>query len=87
MVTNRCKAFANHTSTDIKLLKAQVTKMKNGGLFGFLAPLLMLGLPLLKSVIKLLGMLVLTAAASATDTAINKKNTWIWKSYYISNFS
>ena len=30
-------------------------------------------MPLLKSVIKLLGMLGLTAAASATDAAINKK--------------
>ena len=31
------------------------------------------GLPLLKSVVKPLGMLGLTAAASATDAAINKK--------------
>ena len=37
-------------------------------------PLLKSGLPLLKSVVKLLGMLGLTAAASATDAAINKKN-------------
>ena len=22
----------------------------------------------------------------STDAVINKKNTWIWKSYYISNF-
>ena len=49
-------------------------------------PLLKSGLPLLKSVVKPLGMLGLTAAASATDTAINKKNTWIWKSYNINNF-
>ena len=33
----------------------------------------MSGLPLLKSVIKPMGMVGLTAAASATDTAINKK--------------
>ena len=39
----------------------------------FLAPLLKSGLPLLKSVMKPLGILVLTAAASATDAAINKK--------------
>ena len=39
----------------------------------FLAPLLKSGLPLLKSAIKPLGMLGLTAAASATDAAINKK--------------
>ena len=36
-------------------------------------PLLKSGLPLLKSVVKPLDMLGLTAAASATDTAINKK--------------
>ena len=36
-------------------------------------PLLKSGLPLLKSVVKPLRMLGLTAAASATDTAINKK--------------
>ena len=35
--------------------------------------LLKSGLPLLKSVVKPLGMLDLTAAASATDAAINKK--------------
>ena len=36
-------------------------------------PLLKSGLPLLKSVVKPLGWLDLTAAASATDAAINKK--------------
>ena len=36
-------------------------------------PLLKSGLPLLKSVVKPLGMLGLTPAASATDAAINKK--------------
>ena len=36
-------------------------------------PLLKSGLPLLKSAVKPLGMLGLTAAASATDAAINKK--------------
>ena len=47
--------------------------MQKGGFLRFLAPLLKSGLPLLKSVIKLLGILGLTAAASATDAAINKK--------------
>ena len=42
-------------------------------IFKILAPLFRSGLPLLKSVIKPLGMLVLTAAASAADAAINKK--------------
>ena len=31
-VTNLHKAFANHTSSDIKLSKSQLTKMQNGGL-------------------------------------------------------
>ena len=47
--------------------------MQKGGFLRFLAPLLESGLPLLKSVIKPLGMLGLTAAASVTDAAINKK--------------
>ena len=67
------KAFNNHTSADIKLSKAQLTKMQKGGFLKFLMPLLKSGLPLLKSVVKPLGMLGLTTAASATDAAINKK--------------
>ena len=62
-VANIRKAFANHTSTDIKFSKAQLTKMKKGGFLRFLAPLLKSGLPLLKTLIKPLGMLGLTAAA------------------------
>ena len=73
-IANLRKAFANHTSTDIKLSKAHLTKMQKGGFLRFLAPLFKSGLPLLKSVIKPLAMLGLTAAASATDAAINKKN-------------
>ena len=74
-VANLRKAFANHTSTDIKLSKTQLSKMiQSAGFFGrLLGPLLKTGLPLLKSVIKPLGMLGITAAASATDAAINKK--------------
>ena len=72
-VANFRKAFANHTSTDIKLPKAQLTKMQKGGFLRLLAPLLKSRLPLLKSVIKPLGVLALTTAASATDSAINKK--------------
>ena len=64
-VSNIRKAFANHTSTNIKFSKECFLR--------FLAPLLKSGLPLLKSVIKPLGMLGLTAAASATDAAVNKK--------------
>ena len=70
------KGFANHTSTDIKLSKIQLSKIIQLGRFlgRLLGLLLKTGLPLLKSIIKPLGMLGLTAAASATDAAINKKN-------------
>ena len=67
------KAFNNHTSADIKFSKARLTKMQKGGFLKFLMPLLKSGLPLLKSVVKTLGIPDLTAAASATDAAINKK--------------
>ena len=80
------KVFNNHASADIKFSKAQLTKMQKGGFLKFLMPLLKSGYPILKSVVKPLGMLGLTAAASATDAAINKKNTWIWKSYNINIF-
>ena len=48
--------------------------MQKGEFLKFLMPLLKSGLPLLKSIVKPLGMLGLTAAALATDAAINKKN-------------
>ena len=67
------KAFANHTSVDIKLSKAQLTKMEKGGFLKFLMPLLKSVLLLLKSIVKPLVMLGLTAAALTTDAAINKK--------------
>ena len=73
------------TTHQLILSKAQSTKMQKDELLRFLAPLLRSGFPLLKSVIKPLDMLGLTASASATDAAINKKKTWIWKSYYINN--
>ena len=71
-VVNLRKTFANHTSTDIKLSKTQLSKMIQLG--GFLSrplgPLLKTGLPLMKSVLVPLG---LTAAGSAADAGINKK--------------
>ena len=70
---NLRKAFANRTSTDVKLSKVQLTKMQKDGFLRFLAPLLKSGLSLLKSVIKPLCMLGHTGAASARDAAINKK--------------
>ena len=71
-VANIRKAFANHTSADIKFSKSQLAKMQKGGFLRYLTPLLKSGLPL-NSVIKPLGILGLTTAASATDAAINKK--------------
>ena len=52
--------------------------MQKGGFLRFLVPFLKSRLPLLKTVIESLGMPGLTAAASATNAAINKKNPWIW---------
>ena len=79
-VANLRRAFAKHTSTDIKLSKTQLSKMiQSGGFLGrLLGPLLRTGLPLIKSVIKPLAKSVLvplgiTAAASAADAGIDKK--------------
>ena len=80
-VANLRKAFAKHTSTDIKLSKIQLSKMiQSGGFIGrLLSPLLRTGLPLMKSVIKSLAKTVLvslglTAAALAADAGIHKKS-------------
>ena len=79
-VANHRKAFANHLSTDIKLSKTHLSKMiKSGAFLGrLLDPLLKLGLPLIKNVIKPSAKIVLiplglTAAASAADAGIHKK--------------
>ena len=80
-VSNLRKAFANHSSADIKLSKTQLSKMiQSGGFLSrLLGPLLKTGLPLIKNVIKPLAKSVLiplglTAAASAADAGIHKKN-------------
>ena len=77
---NLREAFANKSSTDIKLSKIQISKMiQSGGFFGRLfGPLLKTGLPLIKNVIKSLAKSVLiplglTAAPSAADAGIHKK--------------
>ena len=74
-------AFNNNTSTDIKLSKTQINKIiQSGGFLGkLLGPLLKTGLPLIKNVIKPLAKSVLiplglTAATSAADAGIHKKN-------------
>ena len=62
-------------TTDIKLSKAQISKIIQSGGFldKLLGPLLKTGLPLLKSVIKPLGLLGLTAARSGIDAGVQRK--------------
>ena len=78
-VSNLRQAFANHSSTDLKLSKTQLSKMiQSGGFIGrLLGPLLKTG-PLISNVIKPLVKSVLipwglTAAASAANAGIHKK--------------
>ena len=79
-VSNLPKALANGSLANIKLSKTQLHKIgPSAGFLGWLlGPLLKTGLPLIKNVLKasaksVLLSLGLTAAASATDTAIHKK--------------
>ena len=78
-VANLRKAFANNSSTNIKLWKTELSEMiQSGGFLGrLLGPILKTGLSLLKNVIKPLGKSVLiplwlTGAASAADAGIHK---------------
>ena len=73
-------AIENNMATDIKLSKAQISKIiQCGGFLGkLLGPLLKTGLPLLKSVIKPLGLLGLTAASTAIDAGVQKKKKKTW---------
>ena len=79
-VVNLHKAFANESSTDIRLSKSQLSKMiQSGGFLGrLLGPLLKAGWTLIKYKIKSLAKSVLiplglTAAAAAADAGIHKK--------------
>ena len=69
-------AFHNNMSTDLKLSKAQITKIiQPRGFLGSLlsklaAPLMKVAIPLAKNVLAPLG---ITAAASAIDAGIQKK--------------
>ena len=75
-----CKALVNNSSVNIKLSKTQLSKIAKSGFCDvFLRPLLENVLPLMKSVLKqsaksVLIPLGLTAAVSATDPCIHKKN-------------
>ena len=70
-------AFNNNMSTDIKLSKAQISKIiQSGGFLGSLlsklaGPLMKVAIPSAKNVLAPLG---ITAAASAIDAGIKKKN-------------
>ena len=73
-------AFNNNISTDLKLSKAQISKIiQSGGFLGrLLGPLLKPRLPLMKKVIKASAKSVLisvglTARVSAADAGIHKK--------------
>ena len=78
-VSKLCKAFANNSLASTKLSKSQLHKIRQsrGFLGRLLGPFLKTGLALIENLLKLLGksilVLGLTAAASATDTAIHKK--------------
>ena len=69
-------AFNNNMSTDIKLSKAQITKIiQSGGFLGSLlstlaGPLMKIAVPLAKNILAPLG---ITAAASTVDVGIQKK--------------
>ena len=75
-VANIRKAFAQNTSTDIKLSKTQLSKMiQSGGFLGNLlgklaGPLMKVAMPLAKTVLAPLG---IPAAMSAIDGSIKKK--------------
>ena len=75
-IANIHKAFANHSSTDIKLSKTQLSKMmQSGGFLGNLlgklaVPLMKVAMPLAKNVLAPSG---LTAVMSAIDGSIKKK--------------
>ena len=75
-VANICKAFANHSSIDIKLSKTQLSKtIQSGGCLGNLlgklaGPLMKVAMPLAKNVLAPLG---LSTAMSAIDGSIKKK--------------
>ena len=78
-VANICKAFSNNLSRDVKFSKTQLLKMmQSGGFLGNLlsklaGPLMKVAMSLAKNVLAPLG---LTAAMSAIDGSIKKKDAW-----------
>ena len=78
-ITKLRNAFNNNMSTDLKLSRAQISKIIQSGGFleGLLGPLLKTGLPLIKNAIKPLAKSVLIhlglTAAAAADAGTHKK--------------
>ena len=74
-------AINNNMATDLKLSKAQIKKLIQSGRFlgkllsKLASPLMKVAMPLTKNVPAPLG---LTAAMSAIDRSIQKKNSWFW---------
>ena len=87
LLTKPRNAFNNNMSTDLKLPKAQISKIiQSGGFLGSLlsnlaGPLMNVAIPLAKNVLAPLG---ITAAASAIDAGIQQqqKNTWFWNNNF-----
>ena len=76
-IANLRKAFAKHTSTDIRLSKTQLSKMiQSAGFLGRLLGLLLrTGLPLMKSLIKPLAQIVLVSLGlTAANAGIHTKS-------------
>ena len=74
--------FNNDMSIDLELSKSQIFKIIQSG--GFLSyklavPIMKVAIPLTKNVSAPLG---ITAAASAVDAGIQKKNTWFWNNNF-----
>ena len=84
-VANIRKAFDNHSSTEIKLSKTQLSKMiQSGGFLGKLLGLLMkVAMPLARNVLAPLG---LSAAMCAIDGSIKKKDAW-FRNNNLNNFN
>ena len=76
-------AFNNNISTNLKLSKAQISKIiQSGGFLGSLLskladPLMKVATPLAKNVLAPLGI-----TAAATDAGIQKKNAWFWNNNF-----
>ena len=81
-------AFNNNMATDLKLSKAQITKIiRSGGFLGSLlsklaGPLMKVAVPLAKNILAPLG---ITAAASAIDAGIQQKK-FTFRNNNLNNF-